>query len=322
MAKAQFKLLIFLITLGLASGCVAMAYWIWVNIIHHEQLVQQDIAELKSAPAVVLDPGARRFDAAIDLIREGQIQEGRQGLYKLLQQFPESPTCSEAKRIIGEINLDQLFSADLDVFGKRDYIVQPGDSLALIASKQSTTVSSLIRLNALADTMLHPGDHLTVAPMDFSLMVDVSARTVTLLRIVGDKEVFFKEYQAYDVQIPESIRIPTETTLGGKSASINGQYVTSADHRYIEAEKWLPAMKTGVILRTLPVAKAVPIADEENGDAPASAPATPVGGATTTTLLPSEAAAAPTETGVFLASEDLEELFALVNKGAKLRIVR
>lgn len=319
MAKAQFKLLIFLITVGLAVGCVAMAYWIWVNIIQHEQLVQQDIAELKSAPPQVIDPGARRFDAAIDLIRGGDISGGREALYKLLQQFPESPTCAEAKRIIGEINLDQLFSDNKDVFGKKDYIVQPGDSLAGIAAKQGTTVSSLIRLNALAGTMLHPGDHLTVVPVDFNLLVDVSARTVTLLRKVGEKEVFFKEYQAYDVQIPEGIRIPMETELGGKSAMLNGKYVTSADPRYIEAEKWLPAVKTGVILRTLPVAKAVPVADEDT--IPSALPVTD-GGTTTTAMLPSEAAAAPTESGVFMASEDLEELFALVNKGAKLRVVR
>lgn len=319
MAKAQFKLLIFLITVGLAAGCVAMAYWIWVNIIQHEQIVQRDIAEMTSAPPQVLDPGARRFENAIDLIREDQISEGRAALYKLLQQFPESPTCTEAKRIIGEINLDQLFSDDKEVFGKKDYIVQPGDSLAAIAMRQKTTVSSLIRLNALASTMLHPGDHLTVVPVDFNLVVDVSARTVTLLRRVNDKEVFFKEYQAYDVQIPDSMRIPLETSLGGKSAMVNGRYVTSADPRYIEAEKWLPAVRTGIILRTLPVAKAVPIA--KPAEVPAAVPASP-DGPTTTAMLPSEAAAAPVETGIFMASQDLEELFALVNKGAKLRIVR
>ena len=319
MAKAQFKLLIFLITVGLAAGCVAMAYWIWVNIIQHEQLVQQDIAELKAAPAQVIDPGARRFEAAIDLIREDDIAGGREALYKLLQQFPESPTCAEAKRIIGEINLDQLFSDNKEILGKKDYIVQPGDSLAGIAAKQGTTVTSLIRLNALSGTMLHPGDHLTVVPVDFNLIVDVSARTVTLLRKVGEKEIFFKEYQAYDVQIPESIRIPLETELGGKSAMLNGKYVTSADPRYIEAEKWIPAVKTGIVMRTLPVAKAVPIADEEA--VPAALPVAE-GGTVTTAMLPSEAAAAPMETGVFMASEDIEELFALVNKGAKLRVVR
>src|SRR5690606_15348699 len=107
-----------------------------------------------------MDPGAKRFDAAIDLIKEGRIEDGRDALFKLINQFRESPTRVEAKRIIGELNMDQLYAAESKA-GKKDYIVQPGDSLALIASRQNTTLDLLIRLNGLMGTVLQPGDHLT-----------------------------------------------------------------------------------------------------------------------------------------------------------------
>lgn len=300
MAKAQLKLLIFLITAGLALGCVATAYWIYEKVLLREQKVQRDIANLRSSGHAPVDPGARRFDAAVDLIRQGQIDNGRDALYKLLQQFPESPTCAEAKRIIGEINMDAVFSPN-QMVGKKDYIVQPGDSLLLIATKNNTTIDMIVRMNNLVSTTLHPGDHLLVTPLDFDVVVDVSARTVTLLR----KDRFFKQYDAFRVELPSGLRVPVEMEIGGKSALIDGKPVLATDARYAQAEKWLPGTKPGVLFRAIPVARAVPV------DAPA----------------PKDAGAAAGEDdaatgGILLAPEDLEEIFAILRKGSKLSIVR
>jgi len=300
MAKAQLKLLLFLIVLGITLGSMAAAYYIYDKILSPDKRIQAEIASIKKSDIPRIDPGAKRFDAAIDLIKEGRIEDGRDGLFKLIQQFPDSPTCVEAKRIIGEINMDQLFASQSKV-GKKDYIVQPGDSLALIANKQGTTMDMLIRLNGLMGTMLQPGDHLTILPLEFSLVVDVSAKTVTLRR--GEKNLFFKEYQAAEIRLPTSVKIPTDMEIKGKSAVVDGKAVISNDPRYAEADKWLPGSRTGVVLRTPPPVKAIPVPD------------------------PSQPAAAPIleeapESGVFLAREDLEEMFALVRNGSKLYFVR
>lgn len=303
MARAQLKLLVFLIALGMAGGCVAIAYWIWDNILRREMLVQEDMRSARKNVLAPPDPGAKRFDAAVELIRQNQFAEARDALFKMLQQFPDSPLCAEAKRIIGEMNLDNLYTPN-QMAGKRDYIVQPGDSLALIASRNSTTVDSLIRMNGLFGTLLQPGDHLLVVPLEFDVVVDVSAKTVTLLR----KDRFFKEYAAFGVSLPPGTRVPADMEIGVKQALVDGRAVAATDPRYIEAEKWLPGSRPGIIFRTVPIARAVVVTEETKTPAPS----------------PADALEAPAlaDTGIFMAKEDLEELFALVRKGSKLRFVR
>ncbi len=293
MAKAQFKLLIFLITVGLAGGSLAVAWWFWENVLQREEHALEDIAAIKKGDMPQIDPGAKRFEAAVDLIRKGSLEEGREALYRLLQQFPDSPSCVEARRIIGEMNLDAFFSPK-QMQGKRDYIVQPGNGLALIASKFETSIDLLVRLNNLEGSMLHPGDHLLVAPLEFDFGVDLSQKSVVMMR----KGRFFKEYTAIDVRLPPNMRVPAELTIGLKSATIAGKSVPSTDPRYVDAEKWIPATKSGLIMRTIPAARPV-VEGSPTGQ-------------------PQEAA----EYGIFLRREDLDEIYALTRAGAKLTIVR
>lgn len=312
MARTQIKLLIFLITVGLVAGTLAMGYWVYMNILLKESQVENDIAAMKGKDRPRIDPGVRRFEAAVELIREGKIEEGRDALYKLRQQFPESATCQDAIRIIGEINMDQLYSPE-NQGGKKDYIVQPGDSLNLIATKQGTTVDSIIRSSGLMSFNLQPGDHLTIIPMDFHLGVSLSKKQVMLLRKVGDKEYLFKVYEAKDIRLPPGTRLPVELQIAGKNAVFDGKQVISTDPHYLEAEKWIPGTKPGVVIRTPPVPRAQPVEEpkqpEANRKDEPAAPAVP-------------APTAESETGIFLAREDIEELFALVRKGSKLSLVR
>ena len=317
MAKTQIKLLIFLITVGLVAGTLTMGYWVYMNILLKESQVEHDIASMKAKDRPRIDPGIRRFEAAVELIHQGKIDEGRDALDKLRLQFPDSDTCAEAMRIIGEINMDQLFSAN-STAGKKDYIVQPGDSLNLIATKQSTTVDSIIRASGLMSFNLQPGDHLTIIPMDFNLGVSVAKKQVMLLRKVGDKEYPFKVYEAKDIRLPPGMRLPVEMTLAGKNAIYDGKPVLSTDPNYADAEKWIAGTKSGVSLRTPPVARALPVEEPPKSPAPKKSNAS----AATPAAMPAPAPAPTAETGIFLAREDIEELFALVRKGSTLRLVR
>lgn len=308
MAKAQFKLLIFLVTVGLFAGVVASGYWVYENILLREHRVEQDLAAMKHQERPRVDPGEKRFVAAVDLIRGGNLAEGRDALYKLLQQFPESESCAEARRIIGEINMDQLFSPEITA-GKKEYIVQPGDGLNLIAQKNNTNVDFIVRLNGMMTSSLQPGDRLTVAPIEFNLGVVVGKKQVLLNRKIGDKEYLFKQYNAQDIRLPRGTKLPGSYEIGVKFAQIAGKTVNRDDPLYSEAEKWVPAVKPpGIVFRTQPVAKAVPVVE------------TPPPGTADAALAP--AAEPPEETGIFLSREDLEELFALVRRGAKLELAR
>lgn len=304
MAKAQLKILAFLITAGLVAGTLSVAWWFYTNVLLKEHRLEQDIAAMKGQDRPRIDPGLRRFDAAVDLIRAGQIEEGRDALYKLRQQFPESAACPEAMRIIGEINMDMLFSAN-SKGGKKDYIVQPGNTLLGIATKHDTTIDAIIRMNGLMSTILQPGDHLTLIPLDFHLGVSVSKKQVMLLRRVGEKEYLFKVYDAQDVRLSPNTRVPTEMEIGGKNAQLDGKSLLPTDAGYAAADKWLSATKAGITIRTPPVPKALPLPDPAKAGTNPAPPSPP----------------AP-ESGIFLLREDIEELFALVRKGSKLSLIR
>lgn len=304
MAKAQLKILVFLITVGLVAGSLSVGYWFYMNVLLKESQVERDIAAMKGTDRPRIDPGARRFEAAVELIRENKIEEGREALSKLRLQFPESATCPEAMRIIGEINLDRLFSPNYRT-GKKDYIVQPGDSLNLIASKQDTTVASIIRMNNLMSTTLHPGDHLIIVPMEFNLGASVSKKQVMLLRKVDGKDYLFKVYNAKDIRLPAGTRFPAEISVVGKNAYYDGKPVGPTDSNYNDADKSIPCSRPGVVIRTPPVPKALAVNEKT------AAPGTDV------TIAPP-----PPESGIFLSREDIEELFALVNKGATMSLVR
>ncbi len=299
MARAQFKLLVYLIVLGLTLGSMALAYYIYMKVLSPEERLREELSRIRRAELPKIDPGLKRFDAAAALLKEGRFNEAREALFRIVQQFPESAATPEAKRIIGEINMDELFSRE-PVPGKRDYIVQPGDSLALIATRQNTTMDLLIRLNGLMGATLHPGDHLTVLPVSFNLVVDASAKTVTLRRVAGEKEVFFKEYQAADLRLPAGMKLPAEMEIKGKSAMLDGRAVLSTDPRYAEADKWLPGSRAGVVLRTPPPPEPAPPPGPDGRPAPSPAP----------------------PPGIFLGREDLEEMFALVRNGSKLYLIR
>jgi hypothetical protein len=296
MTRAQLKLLIFLITVGLLLGSVATAYWFYMRVIRPEMVVKSEIEKIQKADVPLRDPGVKRFEAAADLIRVGRLDEGREAMYNLLRQFPESPTCEEAKRIIGEINLDRLFSPTY-LEGKVDYIVQPGDrGLLAIAQKHKTSLDAIVRLNGLRGNTIHPGDHLLIMPVDFDFAVNVTDKKVVVLR----QGRFFAEYPAVDVRLPAGFRVPAEVKLATKSASLDGKPVAASEEAYLDAEKVIPAAnRPGVVLRTVPVARV------ESGEGKGS-----------------EVASLTPQFGIFMLREDLEEVFAMARSGASLKLIK
>lgn len=324
MAKAQLKILAFLITVGLVAGSLSVGWWFYMNVLVKENQVEKDIAAMKDKDRPKIDPGARRFELAIELIKDGKIEEGRDALDKLRLQFPESATCDEARRIIGEINMDMLYSAN-STMGKKDYIVQPGNTLLGIATKHNTTIDSIVRMNGLMSTMLQPGDHLTIIPMDFHLLVDVSSKEIILQRKVGENKYPFKFYQAKEIRLPPGTRVPLETKLAGKNAQIEGKTVPPTDANYAAAEKWISALKPGIVIRTPPephVPKAVPIepAPGIKKDKGKKSAKTSKGGSPDP--MPPPPPSVESETGIFLPREDIEEIFALVRTGSTLSFKR
>jgi hypothetical protein len=102
--------------------------------------------------------------------------------------------------------MDQLFSPSY-MAGKKEYIVQPGDSLNLIAQKNQTNVDFILRLNGHDEHHPPAGGPPDTRAARFLRRRHggVSNKTVTLRRKVGDREYFFKEYTATDIRLPPGI---------------------------------------------------------------------------------------------------------------------
>jgi LysM repeat protein len=306
--RAQIKLLLFLVVVGITAGILAVAFWLYKNILTEDSRIAAEIVAMKKDGRPPPDPGQHHFNIAVEMLRQKKLDAGRDGLYKLLRQFPRSPTTAEAKRIIGEMNLDNLYAHEA-IGGKRDYIVQPGDSLLAIAGKHQTTLETLARVNGLTSYNLQPGDLLFVIPMNFDLVVDASSKTVTVMR----EGRFFHQYAAIDLQLPPNLKVPSSLEVASKSAinPADGRVANPVTVAFISAEKRIVLNRKGststalmissptvVRAQTTPdnVPKAIPVEAEDDGDA------------------------AP-RTGLFLSAEDLEEIYPLLRRGSTVTLV-
>ncbi len=371
---SRFKIVLFLVVTSLAGACVAATWWLYTNVIGEDAVVVKQIRQIQVDKKSGPDPSLKRFDKAVETLRDNT-GEGRDALYELLRNFPDSTRAAEAKRIIGEMNLDTLFSPSQNTT-RKDYIVQPGDSLGRIAGKNATTVECLLRANSMMSSSLQPGDHLFVFPLEFEIQVSVRAKTLALLR----NGRFFKEYQAVEVRLPIGFKAVTapvplkpgesaapaavpastastksnktskkpnppvsqpargELTLNDKAAWVEGKRVAPTDSKFIAADKWLIGSRPGFNIRALPVAKPVdaPLTHTTSTTTTGSAarplknslpvktpkPARIVKPVMAVTFDDEDATAAVPETGVFLAREDIEELFTIIRTGTKVRVVK
>lgn len=366
---SRFKIVLFLVVTSLAGACVAATWWLYTNVIGEDAIVVKQIKQIQVDKKSGPDPSLKRFDKAVEVLRDNT-EEGRDALYELLRNFPDSTRAAEAKRIIGELNLDALFSKSLNT-ARKDYIVQPGDSLGRIAAKNATTIECLLRANALMSSSLQPGDRLFVFPLEFEIMVSVSAKTLSLLR----NGRFFKEYHAAEVRLPVGFRAvtasvplkpageaataptttapatgakgakkiqpsapalgPGELILNDKAAWVEGKRVAPTDSHFISADKWLIGSRPGFNIRALPVATPVGGPVTHTTSTAAAGGATRSQNATRPAKTPKlvkpvmasmeddeDATAFVPETGVFLAREDIEELFTIIRPGTKVRVVK
>jgi LysM repeat protein len=366
---SRFKIVLFFVVTGLAGTCVAAAWWLYTHVIGEDAVVVKQIKQIQVEKKTGPDPSIKRFDKAVETLRVNT-EEGREALYELLRNFPESTRAAEAKRIIGEMNLDALFSPSQNST-RKDYIVQPGDSLGRIASKNATTVECLLLANSMMSSALQPGDHLFVFPLEFEIQVSVRAKTLALLR----HGRFFKEYQAVEVRLPGGFKAatasvppksgesapppvttapatkgskkqqpapppapPGELTLNDKAAWVDGKRVAPTNSHFISADKWLMGSRAGFNIRALPAAKPVDAPTTHTTSTTTASTAKPPKSTTHPVKIPKpvkvakpvmaafededDATAAVPETGVFLAREDIEELFTIIRPGTKVRVVK
>src|SRR5690606_5947917 len=107
---ARIKFLLAFFAMLICVGGVAGAYFYWKKFAQPEIVVNRHIAGKSGSTFERPDLGKRHFDAAVALIKEGEFVSARDRLLYLMEYFPESATYGEARRIVGELNMDLLVS--------------------------------------------------------------------------------------------------------------------------------------------------------------------------------------------------------------------
>lgn len=243
---------------------------------------EKEIAKvLDSREMPDLEPGEKAFQKAHELIAMGDFAGAREKLNTIVTIYPGSSSAPNARRILGEMNFDDLLSAGHKE-GKKLYTVQKGDTFLGIALKQQTTMDCLMHLNGLMDlTGLQPHEELLVLPLNFRLLVEPKSNSISL----WDGGNFVKEFPV--VRLEHSGPVPpVRTTVDAKIASFGGKRLQPGMKGFREADKSLSLAKTGLQIRAMP----------------------------------SEAGGGAMQKGFYIAPEDMEELWLVTRPGNEVEI--
>jgi hypothetical protein len=151
-------------------------------------------------PAPPTDPSIAEFARCIELRRTTSPQAARSALEAFLREFPESKLRDSALNAIGEINSAEFFATTPNEMNST--VVQPGDSLNLIASRKKLPLEFIVQMNQLRSDVIHPGQRLLTPSCDFRVTLEQRSRRVVITN--GGK--FFRQYAA--ISWPDMNRKP------------------------------------------------------------------------------------------------------------------
>ncbi|MES2707549.1 MAG: LysM peptidoglycan-binding domain-containing protein [Verrucomicrobiota bacterium] len=296
MARVYLRILAALFALGVLAATVFGAYYIYRETYLPERARTQEVKELLSSTAPKADPGRKQFDQAMDLIRQSEFDAARRLLVEITEVYRDSARYQDSRRVLGEMNLDRLFSR-APMPGKLEYTTVKGDNLSEISKKFRSTIAFVKRVNNLLGNIVHPDDRLIMYPLDFSIEVDLAGNRLTLLK----DGRYFKDYSITGRQLTHP-KLPEQTTIGDKPAWIDGKKIKVTDEQYPAARKWLQtagakAGALGVVFCATPRAETV------TGGAEAGKPVE---------MTP----------GIYLSEDDIEELSTLVRVGTPLQFLK
>lgn len=198
---------------------------------------------LESAEMPDIDPGEKSFQKAHELLALGKLAEARDRLTAIVNVFPGSASAPVARRIVGEMNLDEILSASHSE-GKKIHVVKRGDSFLAIAARHNTTIDCMMHLNSMTEMRgIQPGDELVVMPLEFRLLVEVRRKSLSLWN--GGR--FICEYPIQHIgTIPPSAH---RATISSKSAELDGKRVTPQSKEYRAAHKIIQIAKPSLQIR-------------------------------------------------------------------------
>ncbi len=198
---------------------------------------------LESAELPDTDPAEKAFQKAHELLALGKIAEAREKLLTIIHVFPNSPSAPVARRIVGEVNLDEILSTT-HMDGKQIHTVKRGESPLAIAAQYKTTMDMMIHLNSMMEIpKIQPGDELIVMPLNLRLLIEPAQNSISLWQ--GGR--FITEYPVLHIS-PNTVT-PRRSEIASIIAEIKGRRVLPQSPEYRAAEKILIMEKPALQIR-------------------------------------------------------------------------
>lgn len=237
-----------------------------------------------AAPTPPPDPSIAAFEMLKPTL-ELNTPDSQAALTTFLNTYPESPMAPAARAALGRINALMILSPTPSP-DKTIYLVTKGDSLVKIASKFKTGAELIYAVNNLQTINLKIGQELAVPKLDTSLVIDRTAKTVTL----QNAGAFVREYPVKSLKLPPAAATGTvQTKVSDKFAMKGSARVAFGTKDYQGSEPFVMLSLQGVMLRAAP--------------APAA-----------------DGAEVPLPPGIVLEPADASEIFLLITRGAPVTI--
>lgn len=224
--------------------------------------------------------GERAFESACEALERGDFILAEEKLKYVMTYYPQAPSAAEARRIVEEMQMDRLFSGE-EFSEITTYEVKKGDSFYKIIREHETNFDLLVYLNDLKRTdRLFPGDTFQLMKLQFRFVIDVSQNVLSLWS--GSRRV--KSYSILSNNLPKS-KTPRKAQVEAIDSFFEGKRVNAFEEGFRNADKV-------IILRDPYVAMRTYKASTSNKEG----------------------------SGIYLASEDIEELALLMRKGNSVEI--
>jgi LysM repeat protein len=246
-----------------------------------DRLDREDSASAALAvPTPTPDYTLEVYSKIEEQLKSGQEDAARTALAEFLVSYPNSVKAAEAEARLGQINSDNIFSAQEGPH-KTAYTVARGDALAKIAGKFKTSAELIYRVNNLETINLQVGQVLYVP----QIPVEVTIHREKNKLVLSSGGEFLKSYDIVSLKGPgTSGSKPVSGTVSDKFNTLQGKRVAFGDKNFVGSERTILLSTAGLVIRAMP-------ADSE------TAPG-----------------------GIVLSAPDLEEVFLLVARGTPVTI--
>ncbi|MES2922635.1 MAG: LysM domain-containing protein [Verrucomicrobiota bacterium] len=199
---------------------------------------------LDSAELPDIDPGEKAFQKAHELLALGKLQEAREKLTTIVNVFPTSPSAPVARRIVGEMNLDEILSSS-HMERKKTHVVKRGNSFLGIAAEYKTTLDMIMHLNGMMELKnIQPGEELIVISLDFRLLIEPQRKVIS----IWDGGRFIREYPIIHLGVTGKLP-PGKTKIASKLAEFGGKQVAPQSKDYRASEKVIQIAKPSLQIR-------------------------------------------------------------------------